>query len=151
MTAIKVPHSKRVLTEASDAQQNAVAEPAPLSAKRRKLDLGVSASTRKPRIYDGRQKLPGSSNPKSQFEEEVLEKLSQDISQLKQKNSERDQQWDRPSLAGFDDRHSRLLFQQIEAEKGQFAGGRATIRLFGVTEVGAALLYLPHCLAHLIS
>lgn len=78
----------------------------------------------------------GSSQPKSQFEEEYLEKLTQDISGLKQQNSEKDQQWERPNLDDFDEKRDSLCFQQIEAEEGTLHGGKTTIKLFGVTEVG---------------
>lgn len=66
---------------------------------------------------------------------ETLEKLTQDISGLKQNNSEKDQQWDRPGLRDFDENRDALVFQQIEAEEGTLHGGRTTIKLFGVTEV----------------
>ena len=77
----------------------------------------------------------GSSQPKSQFEEEVLEKLTQDITGLKQQNAEKDQQWARPPLDDFDENRDSLCFQQIESEEGIFTGGGATVKLFGVTEV----------------
>lgn len=76
-----------------------------------------------------------SSQPKSQFESEVLEKLTQDIGDLKKSNSERDQQWRRPSLDGFNPDEDSLCFQQIEAEEGVIHGGKPTVKLFGVTEV----------------
>lgn len=82
----------------------------------------------------------GSSQPKSQFEEEVLDKLTQDISGLKQQNSEKDQQWDRPSLDDFDELRDSLCFQQIEAEEGTLHGGKTTVKLFGVTEADAPSL-----------
>lgn len=66
----------------------------------------------------------------------MLEKLTQDISGLKQNNSEKDQQWDRPGLGDFDEEKDNLCFQQIEAEEGTLHGGKTTIKLFGVTEVG---------------
>jgi DNA polymerase delta subunit 1 len=62
--------------------------------------------------------------------------LTQDISGLKEQNSEKDQQWDRPGLEDFDENRDSLCFQQIEAEEGTLHGGRTTIKLFGVTEVG---------------
>lgn len=73
---------------------------------------------------------------KSQFEE-VLEKLTQDISGLKEKNSEKDQQWERPPLEDFNEMRDDICFQQIDAEEGTLQGGKTTVRLFGVTEVGA--------------
>lgn len=77
----------------------------------------------------------GSSQPKSHFETEVLEKMTQDISDLKRSNTERDQQWDRPSLDDFDEKRDSLCFQQIEIEEGTLHGGQVTLRLFGVSEV----------------
>ncbi len=109
--------------------------------KKRKLELLSSspAARFKSSQHGGRGKL-GSSQPKSHFESEVLEKLTQDMNGLKNKNSEKDQQWDRPSLADFDPQSDNLCFQQIEAEEGSLHGGKATVKLFGVTEV-----ILPWC------
>lgn len=78
----------------------------------------------------------GSSQPKSQFETEVLEKMTQDISDLKRNNAEKDQQWERPSLADFNERLDELCFQQIEIEEGTLHGGKVTLKMFGVSEVG---------------
>jgi DNA polymerase delta subunit 1 len=77
----------------------------------------------------------GSSQPKSHFETEVLEKMTQDISDLKRSNTERDQQWERPSLDDFDEKRDSLCFQQIEIEEGTLHGGKVTLKLFGVSEV----------------
>ena len=74
-----------------------------------------------------------SSQP-SQFEAEVLRNLTQGINRLKDKNAEKDQRWERPSLENFRANADTLCFQQIEAEEGLF-NGRPTIKLFGVTEV----------------
>ena len=79
----------------------------------------------------------GSSQPKSQFEEEVLEKLTQDISGLKRNNAEKDQQWARPSLEDFDEHTDNLCFQQIDAEEGTLHGGKATVKLYGTSEVSS--------------
>lgn len=57
------------------------------------------------------------------------------MSGLKKNNSEKDQQWDRPSLSDFNAQTDNLCFQQIEAEEGTLHGGKATVKLFGVTEV----------------
>jgi hypothetical protein len=72
--------SKRVLQDVP-ARQNVQVSP----SKRRKLE---------PRAVGGGI---ASSQPKSRFEEEVLEKLTQDINGLKQSNAEKDQHWARPS------------------------------------------------------
>jgi len=82
----------------------------------------------------------GSSQPKSQFETEVLEKMTQDISGLKENNAEKDQQWDRPSLAGFDAKRDVLRFQSIDIEEGTLHGGKVTLKMFGVSEVSIRLL-----------
>ncbi|KAI0138389.1 DNA polymerase family B-domain-containing protein [Pestalotiopsis sp. NC0098] len=82
----------------------------------------------------------GSSQPKSAFESEVLEKLSQDISDRKQNNSEKDQSWERPPVVDFDPKRDNLTFQQIEAEEGTLHGGKATVKLFGVTENGHSVM-----------
>lgn len=76
-----------------------------------------------------------SSQPKSQFETEVLEKMTQDISGLKNHNAEKDQQWDRPSLGDFNAKTDSLRFQCIDVEEGTLAGGKVTFKMFGVSEV----------------
>ena len=129
MPAVVLQPAKRVLGDSTKAHRNVNHVPSP---KRRKLDVG---SAPKPRAPKGTHSAPGSSQPKSQFEEEVLEKLTQDINGLKQKNSERDQQWDRPGLDDFDETRDSLCFQQIDAEEGTLHGGKTTVKLFGVTEV----------------
>ena len=127
-TPAKVP-SKRVLQDLPASQGNIQ----PLSpAKKRKLNGSPRKAFRDPKGVNGHA---GSSQPKSQFEEEVLEKLTQDMGELKQKNSEKDQQWTRPSLDDFDEKTDSLCFQQIDAEEGTLHGGKTTVKLFGVTEV----------------
>jgi len=107
----------------------------PNAAKKRKLDNDRPVSVKPPLFRNGSNKTFGSSQPqKSQFEED-LEKLTQDINGLKENNSEKDQQWERPPLVDFDDTRDDLCFQQIDAEEGTLFGGRTTVRLFGVTEV----------------
>ncbi len=131
---------KRVLADSTKAHRNVNPTlPSPKSAKRRKLDGGLSPSKLKPKPYAVKDKL-GSSQPKSQFEEEVLEKLTQDVNGLKQKNSEKDQQWTRPPLDDFDETKDNLCFQQIDVEEGTLHGGRTALKLFGVTEVQHGLL-----------
>ena len=138
MPAATLQPQKRVLADSTKAHRNANPTlPSPSAAKRRKIETGSSPS-KKLKLSQNGVKM-GSSQPKSQFEEEVLEKLTQDISGLKQQNSEKDQQWDRPSLQDFDEDRENLCFQQIEAEEGTLHGGRTTVKLFGVTE--ASLLF----------
>ena len=131
--AVEMPVTvtKKVLGDSTNAHQNINVMP---SAKRRKLDPGSSPG-RKLKTARGNNTHLGSSQPKSQFEEEVLEKLSQDISGGKRSNAEKDQQWERPPLQDFDPKRDNLCFQQIEVEEGSLHGGKATVKLFGVTEV----------------
>lgn len=137
MPAATIKPQKRALADSTKAHANPkVTLPSPSATKRRKVDVGSSPSKRL-KVSQNGPKL-GSSQPKSQFEEEVLEKLTQDISGLKQQNSEKDQQWERPSLDDFDEGRDALVFQQIEAEEGTLHGGRTTVKLFGVTEVAVA-------------
>lgn len=136
MPMATLPPPKRVLADSTKAHRNAnLPIASPNTAKRRKLETGSSPSKRL-KVSQNSTKL-GSSQPKSQFEDS-LEKLTQDISGLKEQNSEKDQQWDRPGLEDFDENRDSLCFQQIEAEEGTLNGGRTTIKLFGVTEVGHA-------------
>ncbi|GAB1214650.1 DNA-directed DNA polymerase delta [Aspergillus terreus] len=128
---------KRVLGDATNNPRSILKSPN--SMKKRKLDTGASAKIKAP-ILSGQRKVGSSQPQKSQFEEEVLEKLTQDISELKDKNSEKDQQWERPPLGEFDPAKENVCFQQIDAEEGTLFGGNAAIRLFGVTEVGQSVL-----------
>lgn len=134
MPAAVLKPQKRILGDATKAHRNGKV-PSPSAAKKRKLDPQSSPATKFKGSQHGVDRKIGSSQPKSQFEEEVLEKLTQDISGLKQKNSEKDQQWERPSLDDFDEGRESLCFQQIEAEEGSLHGGKTTVKLFGVTEV----------------
>ena len=138
MPVATLPPPKRVLADSTKAHRNVnPSKPSPNAAKRRKVEVGSSPS-KKLKLSQNSFKN-ASSQPKSQFEEEYLEKLTQDISGLKQQNSEKDQHWDRPSLDDFDEARDSLCFQQIEAEEGTLHGGRTTIKLFGVTEVATLL------------
>jgi DNA polymerase delta subunit 1 len=112
---------KRVLVDAPSSRQN-IQPDSP--SKRRKLSKNFKTPGG-----------PNSSQVKSQFEEEVLEKLTQDLGDLKQNNAERDQHWARPSLDDFDETKDSLCFQQIEVEEGTLHGGKTCVKLFGVTEV----------------
>jgi len=73
----------------------------------------------------------------SQFEE-TLEKMTEDIESVLKGNKEKDQEWQRPAIPDdFSEMTHNLTFQQIDAEEGVLNGGRATVKLFGVTEVGS--------------
>jgi DNA polymerase delta subunit 1 len=124
--------AKRVLAETTKNRSNV--QPSPRSTKRPKLDNAGYGGAKANGSFN-------SSQPKSQFEEEVLEKMSQDLANLKQSNTEKDQQWARPALGDFDETRENLCFQQIEVEEGVLNGGRTAIKLFGVTEVS---YLLPH-------
>ncbi|PGH23714.1 hypothetical protein AJ80_02142 [Polytolypa hystricis UAMH7299] len=132
---------KRILGDTTNSRRNIFVSPN--AAKKRKIEPEPSSSSGiKPLSQDGFRKpaAPRSSQPKSQFVEEVLEKLTQDISGLKESNAEKDQQWARPSLDDFDATTDSLCFQQIESEEGTLGGGRTVVRLFGVTETGHSVL-----------
>src|ERR1700753_918591 len=103
-----VTPAKRVLQESTNTRHLSPQD----SIKKRKLDKTLSG-----RFVNGDENSIHSSQPKSQFEEH-LEQLSQNISGLKELNSERDQHWARPSLDNFDPSRDDLCFQQIEAEEG---------------------------------
>ena len=132
MSTVTMTPRKRVLGDCTKSYRNGNVLPPSSSAKKRKLNTGFKSTD-----LSGQAAVHGkfgSSQPKSQFEEEVLEKLTQDISGLKKKNSEKDQQWDRPGLEDFDAKNDTLCFQQIDAEEGTLHGGRTAVKLFGVTE-----------------
>lgn len=124
---------KRVLGDASSTRQNVQASPR--SAKKMKLDNGAAPNGRAP-VKMANGSFNASQQQKSRFEEEVLEKLTQDIEGLKQTNAERDQQWKRPPLPeNFNETTHGVIMQQIDAEEGVLHGGQGTVKLFGVTEV----------------
>ncbi|KAH0536846.1 DNA-directed DNA polymerase delta [Glutinoglossum americanum] len=137
MPAAMMASQKRVLGDSTIASRNVA--PPPNLVKKRKLDAASGAVNEFRSSQGGQNGKLLSSQPKSQFEEEVLEKFTQDMSGLKERNSEKDQQWDRPSLDDFDC-GGNLCFQQIETEEGNLFGGKTTIRLFGVTETGHSVL-----------
>lgn len=145
MPAAVLPQ-KRVFGEASNARSNIAVSPSTTSAsgKKRRLELPTSspaASRLLPSSQNGPGRFGGSSQQKSVFESEVLEKLSQDINSLKQNNTEKDQIWDRPPVpASYDAFTQDLSFQQIEAEEGTISGGRPAVKLFGVTDHGNSVL-----------
>ncbi|KAI3323044.1 DNA polymerase delta catalytic subunit [Xylariaceae sp. AK1471] len=129
---------KRVLADASN-RRNIPSTPS--RTKRRRLEpLSSSPASRLNSSQQGPGPKLGSSQPKSAFESEVLEKLSQDISELKQTNSEKDQAWERPPVVDFDPNRDSLTFQQIDIEEGFLNGGRPTVKLFGVTENGHSVM-----------
>jgi DNA polymerase delta subunit 1 len=125
---------KRVLVDTTNTAQNIANSPVSATKKRKLEASNLSAKAfRKP--TGPNSSAPGSSQVKSHFESEVLEKLSQNLDGLKKTNQEKDQQWPRPSLNDFHPDSENLVFQQIEAEEGSLMGGKTTVRLFGVTEV----------------
>lgn len=131
---------KRVFGEASSARRNIVATP--VSSKKRRIDDPPSSPSVRlaSSQSDGKGKL-ASSQQKSTFETEVLERMTQDISDLKENNAEKDQIWDRPPLpSDYDPERDSLCFQAIEAEEGTISGGQATVKLFGVTDHGNSVL-----------
>jgi DNA polymerase delta subunit 1 len=130
MATARVPQ-KRILGEATNTRRNIPSSPA--SAKKRKLEPLSSPATRFKSSQHGPKGKAGSTQP-SNFESEVLEKMTQDMAGLRKNNSEKDQEWARPSLADFNAQKDNLCFQQIEVEEGTLHGGRATVKLFGVTE-----------------
>ncbi|KAL1969763.1 hypothetical protein VTN77DRAFT_8316 [Rasamsonia byssochlamydoides] len=138
MSETFVKPQKRILTDATMTSGNVLPNNTP---KKRKLDPDEPAVNLRIPPRSGGAKAFGSSQPqqKSQFEE-VLEKLTQDISGLKEKNSEKDQQWERPPLEDFNETRDNICFQQIDAEEGTLQGGKTTVRLFGVTEKGHSVL-----------
>ena len=130
MAAARVPQ-KRILGESTNTRRNIPSSPT--SAKKRKLEPLSSPAVRFKSSQNGSRGKVGSSQP-SHFESEVLEKMTQDMAGLKKNNSETDQEWARPGLGAFNAQTDDLCFQQIEAEEGTLHAGKATVKLFGVTE-----------------
>ncbi|TVY65691.1 DNA polymerase delta catalytic subunit, partial [Lachnellula suecica] len=145
MAPSRLPN-KRVLGETTNTRRNLPSTPA--SAKKRKLEPVSSPAARFKSSQNGPKGKPGSSQP-SHFESEILEKMTQDMAGLKKNNSEKDQEWARPSLADFNPNTDSLCFQQIEAEEGTL-NGRAAVKLFGVTATGhSAMLHVTDFLHYL--
>jgi DNA polymerase delta subunit 1 len=129
-TVTRAP-AKRALAETSNTRTNV--QTSPRSAKKLKFQDGKNKSKAPGKIANGSFN-PSQPGP-SQFEE-TLEKMTQDMETLKKENTEKDQQWGRPPLPhDFSEVTNNLVFQQIEAEEGVLHGGKATVKLFGVTEV----------------
>ncbi|RPB11091.1 DNA polymerase delta subunit [Morchella conica CCBAS932] len=106
------------------------------SAKKPKIEEGAKTvgETREARLAKASQSVK-----KSSFEGD-LEKLTQEIHELKGGNAERDQKWARPDLEpGWDPATESLIFQQIDVEEGTL-NGKTNLRLFGVTEDGHSVL-----------
>ncbi|KAL4931961.1 DNA-directed DNA polymerase delta POL3 [Aspergillus undulatus] len=133
---IAMPQKRGVLSDATNNSRGVVQSPSAM--KKRKIDVEAPAKP-SPRTQNGQRKVGSSQPQKSQFEEEVLEKMTQDIGGLKANSAEKDQQWERPPLGDFDPTTENICFQHIDAEEGSVMG-RAAIRLFGVTEVGQSVL-----------
>ncbi|CAI7630893.1 DNA polymerase delta catalytic subunit [Penicillium manginii] len=131
---------KRVLGDAANGNgaRNGFVSPAAL--KKRKIENETSSQLKAPPMGTQRKGFGSTQPKKSQFEEEVLEKLTQDMGQLKQNNAEKDQQWERPPLGEFDPATANICFQQIDAEEGRMVGDKIAVRLFGVTEAGQSVL-----------
>jgi DNA polymerase delta subunit 1 len=129
--AVSRPPAKRALADASHNRANVQASPR--SAKKLKLDNGKGRTG--PPVKMATSSFNSSQPAPSQFEE-TLEKMTQDMETLKENNTEKDQQWRRPPLPNdFNELTQKLVFQQIEVEEGVLNGGKATVKLFGVTEV----------------
>ncbi|KAG4435818.1 DNA-directed DNA polymerase delta [Cadophora sp. M221] len=141
---------KRILGDTTNTRRNIASSPS--SAKKRKLEQIEPASSPAARFkssQNGPKGKVGSSQP-SHFESEVLEKMTQDMAGLRKNNSEKDQQWARPSIDDFKEGKDNLIFQQIECEEGTLHGGNATVKLFGVTETGhSAMLHVTDFLHYL--
>ncbi|KAI9893552.1 MAG: DNA-directed DNA polymerase delta [Vezdaea aestivalis] len=131
MPAQIVAPQKRVLADTTNTRRNIGPDSEP--AKRRKLTIPSSSPFRVPRSSQagGLSKL-GSSQPQSQFEEELVK--------LRKRNAEKDQDWSRPDLKNFDPSKTKLCFQQIEIEEGSVLNGKPAVKLFGVTEQGNSVL-----------
>lgn len=125
---------KRALTDSTSAHNVLKSPP---SAKKRKLndDIPNGSFHSSQGASNSFSKRMASSQPKSQFETEVLEKMTQDISGLKKNNAEKDQQWERPSLGDFNPNSDVLRFQSIDIEQGTLHGGKVALKMFGVSEV----------------
>lgn len=129
--------SKRTLAETSNKRTNV--QLSPRSSKKLKFENANDKSRAPVKTANG--SFNSSQPAPSQFEE-TLEKMTEDMESLKKGNKEKDQQWQRPEIPeDFSEMTHNLTFQQIDAEEGVLNGGRATVKLFGVTEVCSLYTY----------
>lgn len=128
---------KRVLGDATNDNGASNGFVSPAALKKRKIENETPSRLKAPPMGTQRKGFGSTQPQKSQFEEEVLEKLTQDMGELKQNNAEKDQQWERPPLGEFDPNTVNICFQQIDAEEGRMVGDKIAVRLFGVTEVSS--------------
>ncbi|EPQ63016.1 Bgt-5492 [Blumeria graminis f. sp. tritici] len=136
MASIRVPQ-KRIIGEAKNTRKDIHLSPSP--TKKRKLEFTTSSGLQ----YDSSQRIQNSkilSSQPSRFETEVLQKMSQEMAGLRKNNSEKDQEWSRPPLTDLNPEKNNLCFQQIECEEGTLHAGKATVKLFGVTENGQSVM-----------
>lgn len=141
----RVSTQKRALADNANSH-NVVKSPP--SAKKRKLNESLpngSFNSSQGVSTSFKSRMAGS-QPKSQFETEVLEKMTQDISGLKNHNAEKDQQWDRPPLTDFNEKTDNIRFQCIDIEEGTLHGGKVTLKMFGVSEVSELDIYASQLL-----
>lgn len=141
MATLRTPN-KRFFGDAINTRKDGLT--LPVMAKKRRLEGYSSMGSRLNSSQTGKI---GSSQP-SQFETEVLEKMTQDMAGLKKSNSEKDQEWERPALKNFNPEVDNLCFQQIESEEGTLHAGKATVKLFGITEVGHSVMLHVTDFAH---
>ncbi|OAQ61381.1 DNA polymerase delta catalytic subunit [Purpureocillium lilacinum] len=122
-----------VLTEPR-SNANSLCEETP--SKKRKIAvapaLARSRDDSRPGLY--------STQTKSGFESDILEKFGHDILKLKRNCNEKGQSWDRPPVRALVPECDSLCFQAIEAEEGTLHGGLPTVKLFGVNERGNSVL-----------
>ncbi|KAI5310841.1 DNA-directed DNA polymerase delta [Ascosphaera atra] len=111
----------------------------PSAAKKRKIDVD-GARQRPAPVVATQAAQAAATQQRSQFVEEVLEKMTQDIGGLKTNSAEKDQQWKRPPLEDYRPDKEVLCFQQIECEQGVAPGGKTAVKLFGVTEAGHSVM-----------
>jgi DNA polymerase delta subunit 1 len=135
--ATKLVPQKRVLTDSTNTHLGPPSTPA--SAKKRRVEPPSSSPAFRNSQKGAGRKIT-SSQPKSTFESDVLDKFSQEISDLKQNNAEKDQEWERPPVTNLNPASDNICFQAIEAEEGTLAGGKPTVKLFGVTEKGNSVM-----------
>ncbi|CAA9961376.1 DNA polymerase [Pyrenophora teres f. maculata] len=128
--------SKRTLSETSGKRNNV--QLSPRSSKKLKVENANEKSRAPIKVANGSF---NSSQPAASQFEETLEKMTDDVESVKKGNKEKDQEWHRPAIPeDFSEMTHNLTFQQIDAEEGVLNGGRATVKLFGVTENGHSVL-----------
>ncbi|KAG6910242.1 hypothetical protein DXG01_012377 [Tephrocybe rancida] len=110
----------------SDTKENK-----PLSRARAKVDAGSEPATKRRKLGPAAS-FQGSQTVESSFAD-VLQRIKEEAGEGNIAEGGSDS-WARPHLAPLNEKRDKIVFQQIDVEESQDAGGPVKLRMFGVTE-----------------